>query len=59
MRRGVTSTDSHLMGTLAAEKMSLTVWEIFIAGPLAFAAWCAEMRRVCLPQARSRLLLSW
>lgn len=28
LRWGVTSTDSHLMGVLAAEKMSLTDWEI-------------------------------
>jgi len=36
MRRGVTSTDSHLMGTSAAEKMSLTVWEIFHRGSVSF-----------------------
>ena len=29
---GVTSTGSHLMGTLAAAKMSLTAWEI--SGPI-------------------------
>lgn len=60
---GVTSTGSHLMGTLAAVKMSLTAWEI--SGPIpspsikvtAYLPYANQLQSfyldpICLPMTR-------